>query len=232
MKPLKVNQQYKAMVPRPQPDEFAALEADMIAKGEATEPIVINKDGTILDGHTRYEIAKRHGLFYETVQRDFETPEAEKRYVIECNLYRRHLSPFQKVCLAKPLEDAIRVEADKRMMRGTLASDDAKGKTSEEVAKIIGLKPSTYERAAKVRDEADVNTREKVLAGEMSINKAYSQLIPKSKPEPKEVKPVTYRIVNLVLSVPDSLTDSKLWSVFEKSFSRYGIGFTIQGAST
>jgi len=171
-----VNQKYRAMVPRPSAADYRALEADIIAKGEATEPIVVNQNDVILDGHTRYEICSRNGCFYTTRTMTFDDPLEEQLYVITTNLYRRHLSDFKKVEMAKPLEKLLAAKAEQRQKRGTLASSEAKGKTSEHISKLIGVSPATYERAKKVRDEGSYELKRQVRAGEKSVHSAYREI--------------------------------------------------------
>ncbi|GAH15991.1 unnamed protein product, partial [marine sediment metagenome] len=62
---LNINPEYKQLVPRASSAEYKTLETDMIAKGEATEAIIINKQDVILDGHTRYEICLKQELFLQ-----------------------------------------------------------------------------------------------------------------------------------------------------------------------
>jgi hypothetical protein len=52
--------------------------------------------------------------------------------------------------MAKPLEVLIAEKAKERQLLGTsLASNEAKGKTTELTAKAIGVSKATYERAKK-----------------------------------------------------------------------------------
>ena len=73
MRMLTVNPDYKRMVPRPSVEDLHALEANIVAKGEAIVPIIVNKEGVILDGHTRYDICTRNGCYYTTTVREFST---------------------------------------------------------------------------------------------------------------------------------------------------------------
>ena len=196
MRPLKVNPEYRAMVPRPCPEDYEALEADIVAKGEATEPIVVNQDDVILDGHTRYEICCKNGCFYTTRTVEFDDPVDERLYVITTNLYRRHMNDYQRVEMAKPLEKLYAEKAQRNMEGGTLVSNEKRVDTAAEVSKIIGVKKGTYVRAKKIRDSKDVLLQERVRAGEISISRAYNRLTP---PEPEEPKPIPKVVVGDVV---------------------------------
>jgi len=39
---LKINEAYQSLVPRPAPEEYKALEADIVERGGVTEPIIVN----------------------------------------------------------------------------------------------------------------------------------------------------------------------------------------------
>ena len=150
---LHINPEYKQLVPRASSAEYKTLETDMIEKGEATEVIITNKKATILDGHTRYEICQKHGLRYRTEVREFDSELDEKIFVVEVNLKRRHLTDMQKIIMAEPLEKLIAEKAKQRMLStlkkgeaSPLAPKEASGKTSEIIAKQLGMSKSTYER--------------------------------------------------------------------------------------
>ena len=80
-------------------EEFQALKADIEANG-VQQPIIVDEDGNILDGHHRYMI-------------DPEAPtttvtgllHAEKiAYILRSNMTRRNLSPDQKKELRKAMQ--------------------------------------------------------------------------------------------------------------------------------
>lgn len=91
-----INKDYFNAVPRPTKDEYNALELKIIQRGQQ-EPISVNKDMVILDGHTRYEIMSQRGMDIKYTVREFESKEDEFYYVVESNLMRRQLNNFQKL---------------------------------------------------------------------------------------------------------------------------------------
>jgi len=154
-----INPEYKQLIPRASSAEYKTLETDMIEKGEATEAIIINKQGVILDGHTRYEICLKHGLSYRTEVREFDSELDEKIFVVDVNLKRRHLTDMQKIIMAEPLEKLIAEKAKRQQGTRTDLTFSSKEEkvapidTAKEVAKQIGVSKSTYERGKKIRDE-------------------------------------------------------------------------------
>jgi ParB-like chromosome segregation protein Spo0J len=60
-------------------------------------PIVINKQGIVLDGHHRFQACKELGIPLKYQTKEFEDSLEEKQFVIEVNLRRRQLNEFQRV---------------------------------------------------------------------------------------------------------------------------------------
>lgn len=189
MKPLKVNPDYRALVPRPTEEEYKALEASILEKGEATEPIIVNKKGVILDGHTRYEICTKHGLFYRTDEREFESELDEKIYIIESNILRRHLSTIQKAELGmilKPLyseKSRQKQLAQLKNVGDNIVPPDLEEREKEweretdaRVAKKVGLGKTIFQNAQKILQEAPEELKQEVRSGEKSVSKAYNEL--------------------------------------------------------
>lgn len=72
---------------------FANLTEDIRKRGIVV-PLLAKRDGTLLAGHNRLEIAKRLGLKYVPVQYVQEqlSTEAEREFLIKDNLFRRQFS--------------------------------------------------------------------------------------------------------------------------------------------
>lgn len=93
---LIINKDYYNAIPRPTKEEYTALKMSIIEKGQL-EPITVNKNLTILDGHTRYDIMYERGMEISYDIKEFDSEELERKYVIESNIIRRHMTDFQKV---------------------------------------------------------------------------------------------------------------------------------------
>jgi ParB-like chromosome segregation protein Spo0J len=79
------------------PEYFAKLENDIRKRGILV-PLVAKRDGTLLTGHNRLEVALRLGLQYVPVQFVDENEECklsdeeEREYIVKDNLLRRQIS--------------------------------------------------------------------------------------------------------------------------------------------
>jgi ParB/RepB/Spo0J family partition protein len=98
---LKTNQEYASLVPELSTEEYESLKQSIKENG-LWIPIVVNKDGVILDGHHRYKACQELGVKepYKTVIKEFEDELHEKMFVINCNLTRRQLNNFQRTEVA------------------------------------------------------------------------------------------------------------------------------------
>jgi ParB-like chromosome segregation protein Spo0J len=184
-------------------EEFAQLKASIQEEGQHY-PIIANQDLEVLDGHHRFRACTELSIEPDFEVRHFDDKLREKRFVIEANLRRRHLTNFQLVELAVPLLEIEKALAKKRQTDGGkngrdvqlgLAPDDAKpvfsAKAAEVVAKKIGLSTRTFERGKKVLETASEEDKQKLREGKASIAQIYREVVaPKTEPDaPKPAAP-------------------------------------------
>jgi ParB-like chromosome segregation protein Spo0J len=174
-------------------EEFNQLKASIQEEGQHY-PIIANGDLEVLDGHHRYRACIELGLEPDFEVRHFEDKLVEKRFVIEANLRRRHLTNFQLVELAVPLLEIEKELAKKRKVEAGkmgrdiqlgLAPDDAepkfKAKATEIVAKKVGLSPRTLERGKRILEDATEEDKQKLRDGKASIAHVYNEVIAEEK---------------------------------------------------
>lgn len=179
---LIVSPVYESLVPPLTESEYQSLK-ESIKQNGLWIPIIVNKHGVILDGHHRYRACQDLGIQTKHAVREFENDLLEKKFVIECNLKRRHLNDYQKGILAKELLKIEEQESNQRQGTrtdiATLPTDmgnvDRHDKTSMAItAKKVGLKSGEQlRRILKIDEEASEELKQKVSNGETSINYAY-----------------------------------------------------------
>ena len=96
MKHVKINDHFFDLVPRPSKQEMQILTESIMKNGQR-EPIVINHNHFILDGHTRFEVCQNLGIEPVCRVMKFDTYEEEEAYVVELNMERRNVNNFQKL---------------------------------------------------------------------------------------------------------------------------------------
>ncbi len=168
---IKVKEEYLDLVPRPTKEERQSLKEDIMLNGQS-DPIVINRDGFILDGYTRYEICQELGIDIKYRIQGFKTKEEEKRYVINCNVRRRHLNSFQRVELMYKIYLMEKDLAKHRYYNGKNYGK-SKGSASEIVGRTIGLNRNTVSKAVYVMEHGNTDMIDKARRGVLGIDKAY-----------------------------------------------------------
>ncbi len=162
---------YEQLVPRPSAEEYAQLKADIAVHGIQI-PLLIDNYGRLIDGYTRYQIAKELGLKDVPVIVDEFTEESAQLRVIELNLHRRQLTDSQRVELAAKIRGIEQEKARERKERTQFAKKEtppaqpAKDATSEKTlpTKSVtdeslspspsGIKPTPTGETSKVPPES------------------------------------------------------------------------------
>jgi N6-adenosine-specific RNA methylase IME4 len=174
---VKIDAEFKKLIPALSGDEFSQLEANILHDG-IREPLVVWND-TLIDGHNRYEIATKHGLEYETQNMDFASRDEAIRWIILNQFGRRNLSAWDRSELALKLKPIIAEKAKERQEMGInqyslcQKSDKPAIDTKKELAKVAGVSHDTISKVEKIQQQATPEIKEAVKSGEMSINQAY-----------------------------------------------------------
>ena len=113
---LTINSEYESLVPRVTSDEYQTMKASIQQHG-IREPIVINMQNVVIDGHTRIQIAKELGLKevpYRT--ESYASALEEQEAVIAYNLERRQLNLMQLGILGNKIEQLEKEKAKFRQL--------------------------------------------------------------------------------------------------------------------
>jgi ParB-like chromosome segregation protein Spo0J len=85
-------------------DEYEALK-ESIKKYGVIQPVVIDEEGNVLDGHHRVKICEELGIDYPTKVVSGLTEEEKENLAVSLNIKRRHLTKEQKKELAISLRE-------------------------------------------------------------------------------------------------------------------------------
>lgn len=179
MQNLSINPELKALIPPLTSEEFAQLEANVCQEG-IREPI-ITWQGTIVDGHNRYELAQMYDLPFKVKEMQFSTMEDCKEWMIRNQFGRRNLSNYQRSVLALELESVFRAKAKENQIRKPesvlLKSAEQKPiDTRQELAKIANVGHDTIAKVKVIEAKAPEEVKAKLSTGEVSINQAYQEI--------------------------------------------------------
>lgn len=198
---ISTKKEYFKLIPPLSESEFESLKQSIKEQGLHI-PVIVNQQGIVLDGHHRFRACKELGTPVQFHTKEFKDPLEEREFVIEVNLRRRQLNEFQRVELGYSLEDIEKARAKRRMSLGghlvglankkeddsnrveqRVASIDAtfepseqKGKTSEIIAKMIGVSTATYERGKKVIEKGTEDQKNSLRRNTIGITNVYNQI--------------------------------------------------------
>jgi ParB-like chromosome segregation protein Spo0J len=173
---IRVNEEYAKLVPKQSEEEYESLKQSIEENG-LYEPITINTEGEILDGHHRFRACQDLKIEPKTEVKDFKDKLDEKIYVIDRNLTRRHLNNFQKAELAllmKPIQEEI---AKRNMSLGGKGGEikTPLGRVNDQIGQRVGIGKDTIRKVEKILKYAPETIKEKTRIGEMSVNEAYEE---------------------------------------------------------
>ena len=194
---MKVNEEFKRLIPALTVEEYKQLEANILSEG-IRDPLVV-WNGYLVDGHNRYTIATQHGLEYKTVNKEFKDGNAVKIWMVNNQLGRRNLQDFVRGELMQTLEElqrqkGVEVKAEKvshfRQTGEVLSTIDntSKHNTRQIVAEKLGWSTGKKAQFDVVAKKAPEEVKAQLRTGEMSINQAYKDIKKEEKKENYETK--------------------------------------------
>ena len=169
---MHVDPEFQSHIPPLRGDEYAQLEASIVAEG-CRDPLAIwSGEGIILDGHNRYAICQKHGIEFAAVEIDLPTREAALEWIENNQLGRRNLTTDQfRYYLGRKYEREQRGHGGDRS-----SGQNDHSKTAERIATEHGTSEKTVRRAAEYARDLDTaaeaggeSLRQSVLAGEGSL---------------------------------------------------------------
>lgn len=220
---LKIDPEFSAQILPLSFDELHQLELNMIRDGKLTDPITVwNK--TILDGHNRYNLLKKHS-FIEYEIKELELSSRQEALIWICNhqLGRRNLTPERRKYLIGKRYEAEKQISQNRGNQYTSTKKDATDQndpcqnksgshiTRQRIAKETGTSEGYVQRAEKymngveAADEAAPGTLEEILNGQIKATDREICAIAKA---PKEQRPE----IVAELRKPKSKRDKQLTS--------------------
>jgi len=159
---LKINPEFKDLIPPLNKDEYTLLEQSILCEG-CRDTIKIWND-VIIDGHNRYEICVKHGLPYKTKAMKFSSKSDAKAWIIDYQLGRRNLP------------DAAYIELAMQKVEMGYRGNNKTGEKRKIVAQLAGKSESNIHRYITIRKLGDTDLLEAVKKGEVTIGSAYKEL--------------------------------------------------------
>lgn len=153
---------------------------ESIIKNSQYLPIITNESNEILDGHHRWRILNELDIKPKIMVKKFPDKLAEKIFVIDCNLKRRHLNNFQRIELALKLKPILQEIANKNQKAGIPLTESSERLGRQGVNEAIGKHAKVgHDNVRKVEyilkraSEVDI---QKLNIGQASINEIFKTL--------------------------------------------------------
>jgi N6-adenosine-specific RNA methylase IME4 len=195
MKQLNINPVFRDLIQSLTADEYKQLEDNVLAEG-IRDAIVVWND-TIVDGHNRYELAQKHSLQFDLHEVDFNSQDEAVLWIIDNQLGRRNLTDFVKLELQQKRADVLyergkSIKSEVAINRGFAGNQHTKvddlsiiDKTSRtepahntrnEIAESLNWSTGKVAQGQYVIKHAPEEVKEKLRAGELSMNEAYKAI--------------------------------------------------------
>lgn len=183
---LIIDEEFARLIPPLTKEEFAQLEENCVSEG--IRDALITWNGTLIDGHNRLKIATEHDLPFEEKEMHFKDKDEAKLWIIDNQLGKRNLIPYDKVLLQDRKKDILAAQAEKRKIEGnakggksdkkscpTSQSREEKRQNSTDykIAKAAGTSEDTVRKVRAIDKSGDKELIRKVRDGETTINRAY-----------------------------------------------------------
>ena len=147
---IRVNQKFRDLIPPLTADERKQLEENILKDG-IRDPLVV-WEGTLVDGHNRYEIAQKHGLEYRVVEKEFRDEDEATLWIIDNQFGRRNLPDVDRIMLSQK-RSGVLAEMAKKMQRmaegGDRKSEEYKNQGLSKMinhdSRVFEEKPATTE---------------------------------------------------------------------------------------
>lgn len=180
---LIVNEMFEHVLPPLQDTELEILTKEIVEEG-CRDPLVV-WNGIIVDGHNRYRICHEKKIPFSYIEKNFESEWQAISWIVQNQSGRRNLSVYSKCLLVLSMEDQLEEEGKRRQGwktgRDDLLQNSAKGEKRfnrrELMAQMAGVSRDTIMKVKKLAEAVDEETKEKLCRAEISINKAYSDLM-------------------------------------------------------
>jgi N6-adenosine-specific RNA methylase IME4 len=198
MMELIINPEFQNLIPPLSSEELSLLEVSLKYEG-CRDPLVV-WNNTIIDGHHRYAICIKHGISFNTLEREeLETELDVKLWMINNQFSRRNLPTETRLALAyrfkefeaqkakerklanlKQFLEAENAETEVSQLTDSLPvgsrEDTTKGKTLEIIAQKAGVSRSTAEQYDAIQRKGTEEQKAEVAEGKSSIKKVYTKI--------------------------------------------------------
>ena len=200
-KEYRIDTELKSIMSELAEDEKDMLEKSLLQDGYKGPPIVVWED-TIIDGHNRYELCRKHNIPFQVQEMQFDSKEEVIQWMIRAQIGRRNLNHAQRIRLAERFRPLLEQQARKNqgtrndllnIPQNLVESDSSKNippnlgdskkkresksrEVNSQLAKIANVSPETYRKGVKVLNSDHEDLRQDMLSENKSVDASYKEL--------------------------------------------------------
>lgn len=214
MPELKIDPIFRDLIPALSDYEKEALEAEIRYWARAYSPI-ITWNGTIIDGHHRYEICKKYNLSFKTEKREFEDQIDAEIFILKNQRARRNLPIFTLAVIGFEIEKReesrrgnnqyTEHEEESGSVRCLTEAQDSKNWPTRKAAKASGMSHDTYAKCKYIDKHANKDQKKDLHEGKTTPNKVYIEL--KQKEKAQEIRSKLESIENQEVKATQGVYD-------------------------
>ena len=190
---LKIDEEFKKLIPPLMIEEYSQLEENL--KNEGCRDSLVIWNGILIDGHNRYEICTRNNITFSTKEMEFNNKEEVIEWIIRNQFGRRNLSNFQRSELALRLKPIIQAKAKERQRESMAnartynpnnskeqnvqkSAPTVKNRSRDELAKIAGVSHDTIEKVECIKRKGTEEQiqRARIGGNGNSVNAIYKEI--------------------------------------------------------
>ena len=207
---LKIDPDFKDLIAPPQRQEYLQLEENILQDG-CRDPIIV-WNGTIIDGHNRYEICCRHNIPFSVVEKKFSSKEEAIAWICSNQLGRRNISEETRKFLIGKQYEARRITSIKKAQESSSSASsvprtptgqfgkmqDSRHMTAEAIAIENNVSPGTVQKYAVYSKALEQITQkvpmlgEKILSGQYKIS--HDNVVLLSTKTPRELRRIEKKL--------------------------------------
>ena len=194
---LIIDPEFRDKIPPLTEDEFSLLEENILSDGAVFSPLIV-WDGTILDGHNRYEIIQKHPeLTYAVHDMSFANRYEALSWICKNQLGRRNLTPQQKKYLIGQRYEAEKMahggDRKSAAVKSTVQNEQLKPKNAAVTRQRIADDTSTsesyvmragwYAQGVDAAEEALPGIKQEILTGAIKPTETAVAAVARAEPE-------------------------------------------------
>jgi len=228
---MKIKEEFKKLIPALSVEEYKQLEENCLAEG--IRESIITWNGYIIDGHNRYEIATKHDLKYESIDKSFDSEVDVRIWMRNNQKGRRNLTKAWIIELELGNKEDLNLKAKSTQGKRTdlLSESDnklPKHNTRKEIAKNANTSTGMVGMSEVLKVKAP-ELWEKAKIGDITISTAYDTLKKEEKREQQEIKKEEQK--QIIESVQNE-TLKDIDTIIEIGWYKVGNQFLYFGSNT